>query len=157
MLADRRVRDDWQTFGLMYVQTLALNVGTGQLVKGVAKRTRPYVYNPEVPIGLKTTAVARKSFYSSHTSFAFASAVFMTTTLSDYGLASGFVPYAVGLAFLGATTVGILPYVSGRHFPTDILVGAAAGSLIGWVIPALHRTQEEVPEPGMHITFTLAL
>jgi membrane-associated phospholipid phosphatase len=157
MLADREVRDDWQTFLLMYAETLALNGGAGQFVKGVTQRTRPYVYNPAVPMEMKTTPNARKSFYSSHTSFAFSSAVFLTTTLSGYVGDARYVPYTVGAAFLGAAAVGILRYTSGRHFPTDILVGALVGSLVGWSIPAIHRSPAEPSGPSLGVTIALPL
>lgn len=157
MLADRQVRDDWQTFLLMYAETLALNGGAGQLVKGVTQRTRPYVYNPAVPMETKTTPIARKSFYSSHTSFAFSSAVFLTTTLSGYVGDARYAPYTAGAAFLGAAAVGILRYTSGRHFPTDILVGALVGSLVGWSIPAIHRSPAEPSGPNLGITVSVPL
>jgi len=157
MLADRRVRDDWQTYLLMYAETLALNGGAGQLVKAVTGRTRPYAYNPDVPVELKMSPIARESFYSSHTSFAFSSAVFLAATLVDYGADADLAPYAVGLAALGATAVGVLRYASGKHFPTDVLVGALAGSLIGWAIPALHRTRVEPASPRIGVAFSIPL
>ncbi|NIV15452.1 MAG: phosphatase PAP2 family protein, partial [Aliifodinibius sp.] len=36
------------------------------------------------------------------------------------------------------TTVGLLRIISGWHFPTDVLVGALVGTLIGYVILSLH-------------------
>src|SRR2546423_585667 len=41
-----------------------------------------------------------------------------------------------GLAALG---VGLLRVLAGRHFPTDVLAGAAAGAAIGLTVPRLHR------------------
>ena len=43
------------------------------------------------------------------------------------------------LLFGGAAAVGTLRVAAGRHFPTDVLAGAALGSLIGWLIPTVHR------------------
>ena len=47
--------------------------------------------------------------------------------------------FLIGTAAAG---VGYMRYESGRHFPTDIIVGAAVGSALGWGIPALHRVAD---------------
>jgi membrane-associated phospholipid phosphatase len=39
-----------------------------------------------------------------------------------------------------ATGVGALRVAAGKHFPTDIIVGAVLGSAIGWLVPTLHPT-----------------
>lgn len=157
MLADTRVRDDPGVYLLMYAETLALNGALGELVKGLTGRPRPYVYNDGVTLEAKTDANARESFYSNHTSFAFASAVFLMTTLMDYGSESHLAPYGVGLAFASAATVGILRVASGRHFPSDVIVGALVGSLIGWGIPALHRNPVEQTTPHVVLAISLPL
>jgi membrane-associated phospholipid phosphatase len=43
-----------------------------------------------------------------------------------------------------AAVTGWLRVRAGRHYPTDVLAGAALGSLIGWLVPRLH----EVDHPG---------
>jgi membrane-associated phospholipid phosphatase len=37
-----------------------------------------------------------------------------------------------------AAAVGGLRIAAGKHFPTDILAGAAVGSLVGYLVPRLH-------------------
>ena len=39
---------------------------------------------------------------------------------------------------------GWLRVRAGRHYPTDVLAGAALGTFIGWLVPRLH----EVDHPG---------
>ena len=130
---------DWQTYLTMYAETMALTGFTAQLVKGSVPRTRPFVYNQEAPLEPKLERDARKSFYSSHSAFAFASAVFFSATYQAYFPKSTLHGYVWAGSLLLASAVGSLRYVAGAHFPTDILVGAAVGSAIGYLIPLLHR------------------
>jgi membrane-associated phospholipid phosphatase len=52
--------------------------------------------------------------------------------------------YAVwGTSLLAASVTGYLRYYAGKHYPTDIIAGAAMGSITGWGIPALHRNNDE--------------
>ena len=139
MMFDKRVRDDWEVFLLMYAETMLWTGVSAQLVKNTIARTRPFVYNPDVPLDDKTTRDARKSFYSSHTAYAFASALFLSTTYSSYFPESRWRPYIWVGSLSAAALVGYLRYRAGMHFPTDILAGAAVGALIGYAIPALHH------------------
>lgn len=41
-----------------------------------------------------------------------------------------------------ATTTGVLRIVSGRHFTTDVLAGAALGALTGWLVPKWHEIDD---------------
>lgn len=140
LLSQSEVRDDADAFLTMYAETLALTGVSAQLIKGLVKRTRPYVYNAHVPTDLKLEPDARKSFYSSHASYAFASAVFLSTTFDEYFPSSAARGFVWGGSLVWAASVGVLRYTSGSHFPTDILVGAVVGSAIGYLIPVAHRT-----------------
>jgi len=67
------------TLGVMYLETLLLQGGLTFLAKNSFARTRPYVYNddPEISLATKMGKTSRRSFYSGHTSSAFASMVFL--------------------------------------------------------------------------------
>lgn len=164
LMASPSVRQDVATYGTMYGEMLLLTLAATQLTKGLVLRTRPYAYNPYVPMEEKTSEEARKSFYSSHTAFAFASAVFMGVTFEAYEPGSPLRPWVWAASLSAAVTVGVLRYTSGSHFPTDILVGAAIGALAGYAVPALHRVGEGelsvMPAAGprtVHVAFRIAL
>jgi membrane-associated phospholipid phosphatase len=74
---------------------------------------------------------------------AFASASFISTVFSDYNPDSEWKPYIWTGSLLSAGIVGYLRYESGMHFPTDILVGAAVGSILGYAIPWMHRERKD--------------
>ena len=140
LLLDTGVRDDWETYGLMYAETMALAFILPSYGKGTLGRIRPFVYDPDAPIEAKTTSDARKSFFSRHASVAFASAAFLSTVFGDYHPGSGAKPYIWAGSLLAATAVGAARYESGQHYPTDIIAGAVAGCAVGYLIPRLHRS-----------------
>jgi membrane-associated phospholipid phosphatase len=47
-------------------------------------------------------------------------------------------------SFAIAASVGFLRYRAGRHYPSDIIVGAAVGSAIGYFIPMMHRKENPI-------------
>jgi len=136
---DKTIRNDWKTITLMYIEVWSFIGGGSMLSKGGIERFRPFVYNPNVPLDKKLSGDAKMSFFSNHTMAAFASAVFISTVYSDYNPDSEWKLYIWAGSLLSASIIGYLRYESGMHFPTDILVGAAAGSIVGYAIPWLHR------------------
>ena len=145
LFAGKCVRDDWETFSLMYVETIALAAILPAFAKGTVERIRPYAYNPDAPMDVKTTSDAKKSFFSRHASMAFASAVFLSTAYDDYYPDSHASPYIWIGSLLAASAVGYMRYSSGQHFPTDIVTGAIVGSAVGYLIPRLHRADHGTP------------
>lgn len=139
LLLDAGARDDWETCGLMYTETMALALILPAYGKGTVERIRPFVYDSDAPMAAKTTSDARKSFFSRHASAAFASATFLSTVYGDYHPGSRGTPYIWAGSLLAATAVGCARYESGQHFPTDIIAGAVAGCAVGYLIPRLHR------------------
>ena len=83
------------------------------------------------------------SFFSRHTSLAFASAVFLATTHDAYYPDSEARPYVWAGSLLAAAAVGWMRYEAGEHFPTDIIAGAVVGSAVGYAVPRLHRAGEK--------------
>lgn len=70
-------------------------------------------------------------------------ATFLSVTFSAEHPDSQFrIPIIIG-SYSIAVTVGVLSILSGNHFLTDVLVGAAIGSFYGWVMPTLHRRTNE--------------
>jgi len=143
LFSDKIIQDDWETVTLMYIEVWSFIGGTSMLSKGGLERFRPYVYNSNVPIDKKLISDAKMSFFSNHTAIAFASAAFISTIYCDYYPDSGWKPYIWVGSLLSAGIVGYQRYQSGMHFPTDILVGAALGSVLGYAIPWIHREGKE--------------
>ena len=143
LFSQSAVRKDWQTVAMMYLETFGWVGATTELTKTSVQRLRPLVYNPDVPFDSKSSSESRKSFFSGHSSVAFASAVFISTVYGDYNPDSKWKPYIWAGSLVTAGIVGFLRYEAGAHYPTDILTGAAVGSAIGYAIPWMHRTAKE--------------
>ncbi|HET9158818.1 MAG TPA: phosphatase PAP2 family protein [Myxococcaceae bacterium] len=115
-------------------ETLLVNGALVTLAKYTVQRPIPRVYSPGTPAYVNSPSDYR-SFYSGHTSNAFAAltAMSMTWTLRHGGT---WWPWVVtGVA---GTSVALERVLAGRHFPSDVLAGAAAGTLVGLAVPWLH-------------------
>ncbi|AKD55750.1 phosphatase PAP2 family protein [Spirosoma radiotolerans] len=142
-LGTKPMRQDIKTVGIMFVETIAFANGFERVVKAVTQRPRPFVYNPTVPLEEKLTRDARQSFFSGHATHAFATAVFTGEVFRHYFPNSRLKP-VVWIGSLGlATATCLLRYEAGVHYPTDLIAGAAVGSLVGWGIPKLHQVKNQ--------------
>jgi membrane-associated phospholipid phosphatase len=106
-------------------------------------RYRPYVYNPEVSFDHKQKKDSKSSFFSGHTTLAFASSVFLATTFQELHPDSKFTALVWTGSLITAATVGILRIESGKHFPTDVLTGAVVGSFVGYLVPHFHKNKKD--------------
>ena len=95
---------------------------------------------------LKMEKTSRRSFYSGHTSSAFASMVFLAGVFERLYPDSDARGWVWGGCLAAATTTGYLRYAAGRHYPTDILAGAAVGAFVGYLVPALHEIEADSPD-----------
>jgi membrane-associated phospholipid phosphatase len=137
--------DGWGGYGkdtVVILETLSINYLLNNVVKFAVRRPRPYVYNSDFSIEERTKSDAALSFYSSHTATSFSMA---TATSYIYTLrhpdSPMVIPIWIGTHALAAVT-GFLRVQAGKHFWSDVLVGAAVGSAIGLVVPVLHKTSE---------------
>ena len=140
-LANKQIRHDWKTVGVMWGQTLLLQSGMNALVKGLSKRTRPYVYDENTPLSRKITSDARASFYSGHTGTAAAMSFFTAKVFSDYLEDRRARIFLWTAAATLPVVVGTLRVESGHHFPSDVIVGYVTGAVIGYLVPELHKVK----------------
>lgn len=125
----------------IYAETLVVNMALFEGIKHAVGRPRPYLYSAAP--AAQDYAAGRgndtwQSFYSGHSSTAFAGAV---SGAWLYSQSSDNVPmrtavWATSLLAAGATAD--LRVRAGQHFPSDVLLGAAVGSTLGYLIPRLH-------------------
>lgn len=143
LMLNQRGRDNFNDMALVVFQGALINSALINLSKVVAKRPRPYNYNPNAPVDLKMKKSSRYSFYSGHVATA---AYFSFTTAvlySDINPDSKAKPFVWAAAALLPTTVAYGRMRAGKHFFTDVLTGFVAGTAIALTVPALHRGGEE--------------
>lgn len=133
------------TIGIMYAEVYMLTRGLTKLTKHYCRRIRPFLYNSGVDENFRIDYFQEtstyQSFLSGHTSGAFASAVFFSKMFTDiYGKSKWSTAIWIGSLSVAATTA-YLRVVSGKHYPTDVLAGAALGSVIGYLVPVLHKNK----------------
>jgi membrane-associated phospholipid phosphatase len=129
----------------MYTEAFLLTYGTKDLLKFAVARNRPYTYFGDVPAGDEEDYY--NSFPSGHTAFAFLGASFLSATFAaEYPDSKWKAPLIAG-SYTLATGIALMRILSGNHFLTDVLVGAAIGSFYGRLVPALHA------RPGNDVAF----
>lgn len=143
VLLDRRWSEA-ATLGVILAETAAFTFGVTNLTKVFIGRRRPYLYNDAFTVDeraqlARDSGQGTLSFPSGHTSLAFAAATFLSTTYADLHGPTRASRW-IWVSSLGAASlVGVARVQGGRHFRSDVLVGAAVGAAIGHLVPRLHR------------------
>lgn len=138
-LLGNKQQNQWGERGMIVLQTYLLNFGTTTLVKSLVHRTRPFVYNENVPMSEKLKKDARMSFFSGHTSTTATSCFLAATMLTANGQNKNLSPYIWSTAAALPALQGYLRWKAGKHFPTDVFIGYVVGAGIGYLIPKIHE------------------
>jgi len=114
-----------------------------QIAKFGFARERPFVhYLPRAPTAIRELTASPSddnlSFFSGHTTIAFAIATSSATiaTMRGYKLAP--LIWGTGLAF--GTSIGYLRIAADKHYFSDVMTGAIVGSIVGVGIPLLFHS-----------------
>ncbi len=135
---------------LLYAQALAGSFALNAVAKYTVQRPRPYNYSDDPAIRKWATEQggdSHVSFYSGHSAMSFTAAVAAATLLAshsdDYNARA--VVWGVGLG-LASFTAG-MRVRAGRHYISDVAIGAVLGAGMGFAIPYLHAAR---PQDGWH-------
>lgn len=136
---------------MLYTEALAINLALFQGAKRLVQRPRPYLYStlPGVARYAATQGEdAYRSFYSAHAATAFCTAT-AGAYLAALSGSRGMRHAAWGGGFAGAAAVANLRVRAGKHFYSDVAIGALIGIAIGYAVPALHADAGPyVPDAG---------
>jgi len=141
---------DWKSFlvdALLVTEATIAASDLNQIVKFTAARERPYAtfLSPAEKLAPDRSRDEHISFYSGHTTFAFAFATSAGTIASMRGYRWAPLVWAIGLPYAFAT--GYLRVAADYHWMSDVLVGMATGAAIGFAIPFFaHKPIKLVPQ-----------
>jgi membrane-associated phospholipid phosphatase len=123
-------KDHSRETGLLGAEAMGDAVVVEQGMKLIFWRERPTAHNARGDF-FQTNAGWDSSFPSSHTVVAWSAAAVIA---SEYPH-----PIPVILAYTGATAIAVNRVLGQQHFPSDVLVGSAAGWLVGRMVYRHHH------------------
>ena len=121
-----------QSLGLHSMESIALATALGGGIKLLAGRQRPFVdiKNPDsFQLGRGFSGDEYRSFPSGHTVVAFAFASTLTRETQFWWPHSAF--YVGTVFYGGATLVGLSRMYNNMHWASDVMAGAAIGTIVG--------------------------
>lgn len=134
---------EFLTFSTMLVQSLLFQHGINVAFRSLEIWPRPYIFADEGKGKIKAEnakAEAYGSFFSGHASAAFTIAVFTSEWFSEISANPDAIRVTRALAFSLAGLESVLRVAAGKHYPTDILVGALVGTGVSYGVLAMHKT-----------------
>jgi membrane-associated phospholipid phosphatase len=130
---------------LVVVQAAAIAADLNQLVKFTVGRQRPFVrYGNWAEADREADPDDNVSFYSGHSSLVFSLAAAAGTVSSLRGYRSAPWVWAGGMTL--AAGVAYLRVAGDKHYLTDVLTGAAIGTVAGIALPRLLHGRDDAPE-----------
>jgi membrane-associated phospholipid phosphatase len=143
------MRKDFWKIGYLYLEALTATGVVYSTAVNLTNRYRPFTYNKESPMYLAVQSNSKKSFFAGHVALVATSTFFMAKVYADYHPDSKlkWVFYAGAGALTAAT--GVMRNLAGMHFLSDVLLGAAVGTLSGILVPGLHKIK---PGKTPHLT-----
>jgi membrane-associated phospholipid phosphatase len=123
---------DLKEKGIQTGIALGLTVAETYLIKALVKRPRPYITYPELK---NQTTEGSYSFPSGHTSSCFSIATSLSLNYPKW--------YVIIPAYVWAGATGYSRMYLNVHYPTDVLTGAALGSLTAWATWKINKKLQE--------------
>ena len=140
---DKNVRKDVFKVGVVFLTTMSAMSNLYSWGVGHIDKYRPYVYNPRESLDRRMRRGSRNSFYGGHAAAAASVSFFAAKVFHDYHPGHKLTPWLFGAAIIPPTVVGYYRYKAGMHFPSDLIVGIAAGAAVGIIIPQLHKPRHK--------------
>ena len=148
---------EWLIIGTMYAESVIWTWGLKELGKNLIPRNRPYMYFDGYPREEIAGGDFQQSFPSGHTSLAFTGAGFCTFVFGRYFEDSPWKIPVIAASYTLAVCSAILRVASGSHFITDVIAGAAIGTLSGFIVPWLHTLNSKPSRGAGHDGQTISV
>ncbi len=106
-------------------------------------RFRPDVYNTTLSMSYRTEGNYRNSFFAGHVAVVSTSTFFIAKVYADYNPESNWRWVIYTGAAAATVGMGYMRLEAGKHFPSDILLGALVGTASGILTPTMHKNKEK--------------
>ena len=136
---DPKIRKDFWKVGLLYWETMAI---AGTLYTGATyfvDRYRPETYDFAKPAGERVSGNYKNAFFAGHVANVGAISFFTAKIFHDYHPNSPWRWAFWGGAAAATTATLVLRHEAGKHWPSDLLLGALVGAGAGILVPQLHK------------------
>ena len=137
---------EFATFSLMFVQAIGISNGLNLTLRSLEIWPRPYMY-AESGEGREKAESAKSeaygSFFSGHTTAAFTVATFTDQWFRTAYPNSPYKGIMRASAYSLATLESVLRIAAGKHYFTDVLVGALVGTGVSIGILEMHKKRDE--------------
>jgi membrane-associated phospholipid phosphatase len=149
-LIPQKTRKDFFKLTFLYLEAMSI---TGLLYTGstyLVDRYRPYVYSSGTTLEQRMNGGGKNSFYAGHPALVATSLFFGAKVLSDYFPDSKI--KWVFYTFAAGVTAGTayIRHRGGMHFPSDLLLGVAQGTLTGILVPHFHK-HKIIKDPNLSL------
>jgi hypothetical protein len=139
----RKSVDVGRQMALMDAEVTALAFGASQLTANAMSRERPYgrtcgTSELDEDSAQCTTNDRYLSYFSGHSTLTFALAAVTCAHHNALGLSGHHAWVQCLSSFTVATATAVFRIAGDMHYATDVLTGAAVGTLIGFAVPAVH-------------------
>jgi membrane-associated phospholipid phosphatase len=138
-LTGNDMRSDYLELTFLYFETLSITGFAGFSAVYFDNKYRPYTYSAGTSMSERMGEGAKNSFYAGHVEVVATSTFFLSQVYASYYPDSKIKWLFYGLSGVATAGMGYMRLNAGDHFPSDILVGAAAGTLSGLLVPYFHN------------------
>ncbi|OGR82059.1 MAG: hypothetical protein A2901_04475 [Elusimicrobia bacterium RIFCSPLOWO2_01_FULL_54_10] len=145
-LADQGFNKSFVEDLMVFTESLAINTALSHVARYGVQRPRPVAYEATPP---EIRAGEFLSFYSGHTATVFTG---LSAASMTYGYRYGHKVWPWAVTFGAGFAESALRVAAGRHFYSDVIVGAVMGTAVGTLVPYFHRRHK-----GSRITLAPAL
>ena len=140
-------KEYWLDNLMVFSEIMIIQSAITKWIKTFSGRYRPFVYDRKIRTKKKQEYNSQHSFFSMHSSTTFAA-----STYAYYYYSQNFgknIPTAI-LMYSPAVATACLRVASANHFPSDVIVGAAAGCAISYFLCDWHRSDTVIINLGFN-------
>ncbi|MDX1544037.1 MAG: phosphatase PAP2 family protein [Christiangramia sp.] len=138
-LAGEDERRNFGQISVLFIETMATTGAAFSITAGAVEKSRPLVYNEDLPMKDRLDSDAQRSFFAGHTAATAAATFFTAKVFHDFNPGSPAVPFVWAGAVAVPAYVGYLRTKAGKHFLTDNLIGFGVGAACGILVPEIHK------------------